>query len=180
MGEKDIGIEDVFCQWARIECNLDPADCGTPVEIRVGTGLALFGDRAWAIHAIEFDARSILNDLCMEMGDTSASYKLRMGVGKPGLTDTRLVADGMIAHHGWSIGHTVITDGVSTVVVPNLHMWIPPTPVPYARNDISAYVNLMGTSLTHLLGAPLEVRVWYTYIPTTPELYRELAERWAL
>lgn len=177
MGEEDIGIEDVFCQFAVLENWVGAS--ATLEEVEITTGLALFGDRAWAIHQIEMEIEEgYEKEGSAATGDDTGDMVI--AVGKPGLTGTPSIkTPGVI--YAWRIGYGFhfTTSGVGLVVRENSYVWKPPTPIPYAKNKISLYTKTSATQ-ANIAGAQINARVCYTFIPTTPQLYKELAERWAL
>lgn len=185
MGEKDIGIEDVFCQWARFTGTLDAANEVLPIEVEIPTGLALFGDRAWAIHAVEFDSRKIMGEALLDAATATSGWAhFQMSIGRPGLVGVGqhdIDGDGIICAKAWTGVGSITTEGSGLTVFDTIKTWKPPTPVPYARNRISLYARFdADVARTGIRSEDFMARVYYTYIPTTPELYREMAERWAL
>lgn len=181
MGEKDVGVEDIFENWADIEATFGAAS-NVLVEEEFDTGLALFGDRAWAIHRMEIYGVGFPLARAIAIATADDQIRMMVAVGRPGLTPDEAKPkpdEGLILKSMHCAGFHFSTQGVGAVLVQEPWVWRPSTPVPYARNKLSVYVACENDEAA-FQNAVIAVRIAYTYIPATKELYRELQERWSL
>lgn len=176
--EEDVVVQDLFCQWKSPYVVLDAADSTDLEEAEFDTGLALFADYAWALHGVEFWPSSGL----MKMASTLAAdayNTLKMCIGRSGLSSIVPNAPGVMALKEIYFGESYLTSGIAVHTHEAPIEWRPPTPVPIAASKLSLYAQ---SEVDHadLRSSVVRARLYFTLIPTTPQLWKELAERWAL
>lgn len=183
--EDDIGIEDIFVNFAEIEVTSHATLSQTVQEGNKETGLAPSGDRAWAIHSALFRFGARIGK-GMSAGAADAVNSISLALGKPGLTlihkngtPSQSLVAGVLASRGMWYGQTVGAAGEAAISGETELLWTPSTPVPYAAKSISLYV-FTGDDLVSWRGLTFSVRIEFTYIPATPALYLELAQRYEL
>lgn len=183
--EDDVGVEDIFVNFFDIEVQAHANDTSTVVEGTRETGLAPSGERAWAIHNATFRFGKFIGN-AISVAAADAFNVLQMGVGKKGMASIsegdvmgRRLKAGILCARGKWFGQTVGAAGEAAAAGDTELVWQPSTPVPFAAKSISLYMGSV-TDVTQWRGQYLSVRLEYTYIPATPALYLELAQRWEL
>ena len=160
----DVEIPDLFCQWARKNTPINASDASVVQETQLDTSVGVRGDWVWFIHRIEVDYRALLK---------------AMLIGKPNLGTPSFDTAGIISELAFIQQNDLTTTGHSGGFVVQPQVYEPPTPIPYAAPKISVYTKCSADHATYQ-GKPMVTSIYYTFGPSTPQIQRELLERWAL
>lgn len=176
MGDEDVEFQDVFLQWKPAVGLFNAGDSSVVEETEVLTGLTMFGEKMWALHEVELyrgDAEELVSAAFAVNDDELFRYAL----GKPGLTDIDPDVPGVIAHFRGHVGWKVSVDGAGGIHYDDPLVWRPATPIPIAAYRLAVYAHT-ETDRATARSTEFIMRLGFTMMPTTPTLWRELAERW--